>query len=268
MASGIKHKDTGEGLEQDEMHSPNLHIITADLDVATHKIVNLLDPTQDQDAVTKHALNLLGNRYYALPDVTCIWRSWNFYVSDTPRTAAIYSISGDCISLQGSDAYRFGEWGTAPEKMHQDSVLLKIQNTTKSQFAWIRDNILPNLLYVTDAADIATWENDDIVSTSYTGPSNYVTELDLSPLIPDGATMIFLKTQCLDIGTIVYATGLQASAEGVAGTWCNTFCQVPNLLICGYPSIPVQSNRHITVRDRATGTNTLRQSTSVIAYVK
>ena len=80
--------------------------------------------------------------------------------------------------------------------------------------------------------------------------------------------MVFLKTQCLDTGTIGYATGLQASKQGVAGTWCNTFCQVTNLLICAYPSIPVTTDRHINVRDRATGTDTLQHSINVVAYIK
>jgi len=210
----------------------------------------------------------VDKRFYALATVTCIWRAWGDKVSDTPRTATVQGIASDVITLTGNHAYRFGEWGSVGEYMHKDSVLVKIQNTTKSQFAWLEATPAANQLRVTDAADISAWQNGDVVSTSKSGAASTAVELDISPLIPAGATMVFLKTQCLDTGTIGYATGLQASKAGVSGTWCNTFCQVTNLLICGYPSIPVQSNRHINVRDRATGTDTLQHSINVVAYIK
>jgi len=209
-----------------------------------------------------------GGAFYSLDEVTCIWRAWNQKVSDTPRTATVQGIASDVITLTGNHAYRFGDWGSAPEYMNADSVLLLIQNITRSQFAWLKATPAANQLQVTNAADISAWQNGDTVSTSNSGAGSTAVELDISPLIPDGATMVFLKTQCLDTGTIVYATGLQASKEGGAGTWCNTFCQVTNLLICAYPSIPVTTERHISVRDRATGTDTLQHQISVVAYIK
>jgi len=267
MASGIKHADTGEGLEQDEMHSPDLHIITADLDVDTHKIINLVDPTNDQDAATKHALDLLGNRYYPLADVTTIWRQWGTRVSSTPRAATISSISNDVITLTAAEAYRFGEWGLPPEYMNAASVYACIRNTTKNMSAWVKASPGVYQLKVTDAADIATWEPNDIISTFGSGDTLYE-ELDISPLIPAGTKAVLLKMQADDTGPIAWAIGLQVSKEASSGTWCNTFCQVAGLLITAYPTVPVTAQRTLTVRDRATGIDTLQHQISVAAYIK
>jgi len=206
-------------------------------------------------------------RFYALDDSTVIWRAWGDKVSSTPRTATVSSIAGDVITLTANQAYRFGEWGSAPEYMNAASVYIMIRNTTRGENAWVKASPAANQLRVTAAADIAAWVNGDTISTYSTAGSAYE-ELDISPLIPDGATMVFLKTQCLDTGVAAYAKGLQVSKEGAAGTWSNTFVQVQNILVCAYPSTPIIAARHMLVRDRATGTDTLQHQINVIAYIK
>jgi len=57
MATGIKHVDTGEVLEKAEMEGTALHEIVADLDVNTHKIINVVDPAAAQDAATKNSID-------------------------------------------------------------------------------------------------------------------------------------------------------------------------------------------------------------------
>ncbi|GAH93275.1 unnamed protein product, partial [marine sediment metagenome] len=52
--------------------------------------------------------------------------------------ATVSSIAGDVITLTANEAYRFGDWGAAPEYMNAANVLLKIQNTTRSEFAWMK----------------------------------------------------------------------------------------------------------------------------------
>ncbi|GAI09504.1 unnamed protein product, partial [marine sediment metagenome] len=69
---------------------------------------------------------------------TCIWREYTNRVSSTARTATVSSIAGDVITLTANEAYRFGDWGAAPEYMNAANVLLKIQNTTRSEFAWMK----------------------------------------------------------------------------------------------------------------------------------
>lgn len=289
-SSGIRDHGDLDGLADDD-HSQYLNVARHDL-TARHTLgtvvphesalnnlgdVNVPSPADDDvlywDAAASQwkckqpSGGSVDKRFYALATVTCIWRAWGDKVSDTPRTATISSISGDVITLTANEAYRFGEWGASPEYMNAANVYIMIRNTTRGENAWVKARPAANQLQVTAAADIAAWVLNDVISTYSSAGSNYE-ELDISPLIPDGATMVFLKTQCLDTGTIGYATGLQASKQGVSGTWCNTFCQVTDLLICAYPSIPVQSNRHINVRDRATGTDTLQHSINVVAYIK
>jgi len=220
-----------------------------------------------RDAEVDAKIAAITGRFYALDAAYCIWRAWDYKVSSTPRTATVSSIAGDVITLTANEAYRFGEWGAAPEYMNAASVYIMIRNTSRSENAWVKASSAANKLTVTDADDIAAWVNGNTISTySWAGPD--YEELDISPLIPDGATLVFLKTQCLDTGVAAYAKGLQVSKEGVAGTWSNTFVQVQNLLVCAYPQNIITSGRHMTVRDRATGTDTLKHSISVVAYIK
>ena len=210
----------------------------------------------------------VDKQFYMLSDVTTIWRAWNQRVSSTPRTATVQGIASDVITLTGNHAYRFGDWGAAPEYMHASSVYVLIRNTTKGQTAWVRDTPAANQLQVTNASDISGWQNGDTVTTYSTSGVSQAVELDISPCIPDGATAVFLKTQAADNGTMAYAIGLQVSKAAASGTWTNVFCQATDMLISGYPSVPIQTNRHINVRDRATGTDTLRMQVSIVAYIK
>jgi len=242
--------------------------------------VNAPSPTDDQalawDAATsKWIAQTLGGgggggAFYALANVTCIWREWDHRVSSTPRTATVSSVSGDVITLTANEAYRFGEWGASPEYMNAANVYIMIRNTTQGLNAWVKASPAANQLQVTNAADIAAWVNGNTISTyasSGAPDPSYYEELDISPLIPDGATMVFLKTQADDNGTIGWAIGLQVSNTGAAGTANNTFCQVTGLLIGAYPPTPITAARHLVVRDRASGTDTLQHSISVVAYI-
>jgi len=213
----------------------------------------------------------VDKRFYMLANPTTIWRAWANAVSSTPRIATVASVSGDVITMTTGVAYYFGEWGAAPEYMNASSVYVLIRNTTRGENAWVKAT--PNgktgkTLQVTNAADIASWVNGNSIRTYSTCGVSQAVELDISPCIPADATAVFLKTQVADNGTMAYAIGLQVSKDGGAGTWCNTFAQVTDLLNCAYPSIPIQTNRHINARDRASGTNTLKHQISAISYIK
>jgi len=209
----------------------------------------------------------VDKRFYMLADVTTIWRAWNQRVSSTPRTATVQGIASDVITLTGNHAYRLGDWGAAPEYMHASSVYVLIRNSTRGGTAWVKE-AETNWLKVVTAGDISSWQNGDTVTTYSTSGVSQAVELDISPCIPDGATAVFLKTQAADNGTMAYAIGLQVSKAAASGTWTNVFCQATDMLISGYPAVPIQTNRHINVRDRATGTDTLRMQVSIVAYIK
>ena len=290
-SSGIRDHGDLDGLADDD-HSQYLNVARHDL-TARHPLgsvvphesalnnivdVNVPSPSDDDVLYWDNAAGKwkckqpsggsVDKRFYMLADVTTIWRAWGDRVSSTPRTATVSSVNADVITLTGNHAYRFGDWGSAPEYMNAASVYVLIRNTTKGGTAWVKSTPAANQLQVTNAADISGWQNGDSIRTYSTCGVSQAVELDISPCIPDGATAVFLKTQAADNGTMAYAIGLQVSKSCASGTWCNTFAQVTNLLNCAYPSIPITAARHINVRDRATGTDTLRMQVSVISYIK
>ncbi|GAH93272.1 unnamed protein product [marine sediment metagenome] len=125
-----------------------------------------------------------------------------------------------------------------------------------------------NKIQVTVAADIAAWVNGDIVSTSKTGADSYAVELDISPLIPDGATAVFLAAQANDNGVISSGDGVRFSKEGAASTWNNVACQVSNFTIYGLQVCLLQANRHLNARDIASGVDTLQHAAFATMYIK
>ena len=219
------------------------------------------------DAEVAAAVAATDKRFYALPATTTIWRCYLNRVSATPRTAIVSAVAGDTITLTGNHAYRFGQWGASPEFMHGDNVVVFIRNTSRGENAWVKNVPALNQLQVTNAADIAAWVNTNNIRTHSTGGANYE-ELDISGVIPDGATMIFCKAQCSESGVIATAKGLQISKEGALGTWSNTWVQVQNILVAAYPSTAITTARHLHIRDKAIGVDTLQHQLSVIAYVK
>ena len=194
---------------------------------------------------------------------TNIYCCWSNRVSDTPRTATVSSVAGDVLTLTGNHAYRFGEWVAG--RMDPDNVLLKMQNTTKSEFAWVKGIPAANQLQVTNAADISGWQNGDTISTDQGGGagSNAI-ELDISPLIPAGATAVFVSIDFDDTGG---AAQVGVSTNGIGGTW---------LWAKGgttkggtsHPFCPIDADRHISVCDKAFGVDTLRMNVKCVAYIK
>jgi hypothetical protein len=203
----------------------------------------------------------IDKRLYAIT-TTNIYCCWSNRVSDTPRTATVQGIADDVITLTGNHAYRFGEWVAG--RMEPDNVLLKIQNTTRSEFAWIKGTPAANQLQVTNAPDISGWQNGDTISTDQGGDagSNAI-ELDISPLIPEGATAVFVSIDFDDSGG---AAQVGVSTNGIGGTW---------LWAKGgttkggtsHPFCPIDADRHISVCDKASGVDTLRMNVKCGAYI-
>ena len=143
---------------------------------------------------------------------------------------------------------------------------LKICNTTRAEYAWVKASPAVNQLQVTVAADISGWANTDVISTAEDGASSKHQELDLSPLIPDGATSIWVKLQVEDGGTLTSLVGTALSKQGVSGTLVWAFAQVSGIMTLTYPVTPIQSNRHLFCRDNASGTDTLKIFIVVLGY--
>ncbi|GAI20752.1 unnamed protein product, partial [marine sediment metagenome] len=119
--------------------------------------------------------------------------------------------------------------------------------------AWVKASTAANKLTVTVAADIAAWVLNDIISTTKTLVPSTSVELDISPLIPDGATAVFLTAQANDNGVISSGDGVRFSKEGAASTWNNIAVQVSNFTIYGSHVCLLQANRHLNARDIASG---------------
>ena len=205
--------------------------------------------------------------YVPLSTPASIYRHWSAPVSNTPRTATISSISGDVITLTANEAYRF--WCNPAEADPPDgNMYLKIANTSRApvEYAWVKDSTAVNKLTVTDPGDISGWSLNDVISTAEDGASSKHQELDISPLIPDGAKGIMTKLQVEDSGATATLIGSAVSKEGTAGTlaWC--FMQSTAVMNVAYPASPIQTNRHLFVRDNATGTDTLKIFIVVLGY--
>ncbi len=205
--------------------------------------------------------------FVPLATPSSIYRHWSSPVSSTPRTATVSGVLGDVITLTANEAYRFWSRPSEPDNP-AGNVYLKIANTSKSpvQYAWVKSSPEHNQLQVTDSCDISGWSNGNTISTAEDGVTSKDQELDLSPLIPEGAKGIMVKLQVQDSGTLSTLKGTALSAQGVSGTlvWC--FMQATDVMNVAYPSSPIQSNRHVFVRDKATGTDSLKIFIVVLGY--
>jgi len=208
-------------------------------------------------------LNSGDGQLFVRIDATRIYLTYP-RVSDGPRTATINSVTGDTITLTGNHAYRF--WNS---EMDGNSYL-KIANTSKSpvEYAWVKAKPANNQLQVTAAADISGWANGETISTAEDGATSEWIELDLSPTIPDGATAIFVTLVTLDTGTMAVWLGSYMKKDHAAILTKSALAQVSGLALKVYPFVEITTDRHVLVRDRASGTDTMQTTIDALAYVK
>jgi len=197
-----------------------------------------------------------GKLYVAIAAPTAIWKS--AAVSSTPRTATVSSVAGDVITLTGNFAYRFGVWGASPDNMNAANVLLHIKNTTRNEWAWMEGRPAVNQLRVTDAADIAAWVLTDTVSTMVQ------MELDISPLIPAGATAVYVKDKVKDTGGPISGCYLYKNVGSTVAQ--NVWTQVATVNIAAFMIALIDASRHIVVKEVASGVNTLTSVVNVLGY--
>ncbi|PWE17429.1 hypothetical protein DDZ18_07045 [Marinicauda salina] len=140
--------------------------------------------------------------------VNAIWRV-DAEHSELPRTATIYAVSGDVITISGASADIF-----AKHDVWSGSSYLRIWNASKApeEAAWMK--AIPDWgagnsqLQVTDAADIAGWAAGDTVRLGELAPSNeWVAAIDISPMMMQVFGYAFRQS-----GVMVKANLLSASA--------------------------------------------------------
>jgi len=198
-----------------------------------------------------------GKTYVAIAAPTAIWKSNT--VSSTPRTATVSSISGDKITLTANEAYRFGDWGASPDYMHSDNVLLRIQNNTRGEWAWVKGSPSPSQLTVTNADDINGWFSGDVLRA----PTQM--ELDISPLVPAGATAVYVKDKVKDTAACQKGCYLYKNVDSTVAQ--NAWTQEVGKFIAFFMIALIDdTNRHIAVKEVAGGTDTLTSVVNVLGY--
>lgn len=205
-----------------------------------------------------------GKAFYAIAPPEEVYEMSD--VSNTPRTATIDSVSGDVITLTANDAYQFFH-----NNMEGNSYL-KIANTSKSpsEYAWVKATPAANQLKVTDSADISGWSNGDTISTAQDGATSNQVEVDLSPLIGSEAIGILVAFSARDSGTITSSPAIRSSIspDGSSESFVHVNCQVTDILNDVTPFVPVDSNQHVVLRDKASGVDTISVWVKVAGYVK
>ena len=184
-------------------------------------------------------------------------------VSSTPRTATVSSVLGDVITLTANEAYRF--WNVNMN----GNCYVKIANTSKApvEYAWVESRPAVNTLQVTVAADISGWVNTDVISTAQDGAADLYVELDISPSVPAGATGVFLRLSSLDSGVVANYHGVHVKRDAAAIVAGGVYTQVTDIANEGTIFCGITTARHIMVRDRACGADTLFPSITAVAYI-
>jgi hypothetical protein len=184
-------------------------------------------------------------------------------LSSTPRTGTVSSVSGDVITLTAAVSSNF--FGA----VIAGNAYLQVNNTTKSQIAWVKGAPANNTLQVTDATAIATWQNGDNITTAYDGASSSYIKLDISPVLPLGARAFSGMISCFDIGTISGAVGTDSkgvTSSSIAGSYLGVYLQATNTTNGSYGMCSIESNKYIYVRDRASGAGTLTSNLQIFGY--
>jgi len=200
-----------------------------------------------------------GGGFHAL-DPTQTYRIWRMInVGSTPRTATVSSISGDVITLTANVAFKFYD------TLMNGCSYVKIANTTRGEYAWIKDVPAANQLQVTDAADIASWVSGNVVSTAYDGGTSNRCEIDVSPCI--GATdkgVLFATVELRDSGGAGYFTA--AYASGTSLNYTAQFTQVASKTIDNAGVVSLSPGNRLFIRDYASGAATLTSFILATAY--
>jgi len=187
-----------------------------------------------------------------------IWRMMN--VGSTPRTATVQSVSGDVITLTASDGFKFFD------SYMENIVYVKIANTSRGEYAWVKAIPAANQLQVVTAADIASWINGNTISTAYDGAASNKTEVDLSPLL--GTTdrgVVFLTVNVRDTGaaakySAVYNDGAAATVQ------LTQFTQAANVNCYNSGPAALATGNRLFIRDNASGAATLNTIIVATAY--
>lgn len=185
-------------------------------------------------------------------------------VSEGPRTATINAVAGDIITLTANHAYRFFNTQMC------DNSYLKIANTSKDpvEYAWVKDIPANDELQVVTAADIAGWANAETISTAEDGAASEYAELDLGLTVPDGAVGVFGTLVTRDTGIMAGWKGSYLKKDHDSALTKSALAQVSTFALKVFPFVEITTDRHILVRDRATGVDTMQTTVDIQAYIR
>jgi len=185
-------------------------------------------------------------------------------VSTGPRTALVSSVAGDELTFTTNFSVRIIHFGHTVD----NNAYHLIWNTTKTQSAWVCAYVDTDTVQVTNAADIADWELNDVVTTAYdgVGGSEY-SEIDLTPTIGSEATGVVLAVYIQDTGVLTAFRGCYIR-EDEDGTDIATYMIAQNMPNRVQFIIPVDASQHFQVRPRAVGVDTLAVTIVTTGYFK
>lgn len=186
-----------------------------------------------------------------------VWRMSG--VGTSPRTATISAVAGDTITLTANVAYKFYD------ALMEGYSYVKISNTSRGEYAWVKAVPAANQLQVVTAADIAAWVNGNTISTACDGAVSPYTEIDVSPSI--GATdkgVAFVQIQVMDTGAANAFGGVYSSATGLGALGQCTQAAGLSIFIAG--PVPLYTGNRLFPREIASGAATLLHLVFLKAY--
>ena len=225
------------------------------------------DPTDDEHGKAPDSdwayEHLHGTLKHFVPTAfTEVYRVSN--VSTGPRTALVSSVAGDELTFTTNFSIKIIHQGHTVD----NNAYHLIWNTTKTQSAWVCAYVDANTVQVTNAADIAGWELNDVITTAYDGAggSDY-SEIDLTPTIGSEATGVVLAVYIQDSGVLTAFRGCYIR-EDESGAEIATYMVAQDMPNRVQFIIPVDASQHFQVRPRAVGVDTLAVGIIATGYFK
>ena len=196
MATGIRHTDPGAALTEAEYVDDAAHEIHADVDLDSHKLINVADPTADQDAATKKfvATALLTLCTPPATNDAMRWLNGPAITSATPFSAQITGTPTSTTVVYDGETnenlmdIEAAYWGR-----------MILYNTTRGNSRKVSSCNLGTNTITTDAS-VDDWaDNDALTTQSPTCQQAGYFEVDLSANIPAGATVVALFATLEDL---------------------------------------------------------------------
>lgn len=196
-----------------------------------------------------------GKLYVPLASALEIYASAT--VSAEPRTKALSANAAGTALTFAAGAGEFFEAGM------NGNAYAYIQNTTKTEFAWITDITGDTGLTVTDSGDISGWQTGDTISTNTINAGYYL--LDVTQQTPSGCRAIYAQVRVMDSNVTTQWQGATVR-EGAGLTELGIWCPASTRFATAYQIIPIDANRRFEIRHNPSGANTMSYTIYILGY--